>query len=752
MTEPSLAPTIGAAMRLPVLLALAMLVPALAASVASEGPGALLDFPCDQPTAGIPCNLRMTFAPNRGNENYIAISPANPDHIVATSKDYGLTGQPGVQACSVNNVWTGWYSSRDGGKTWANGYARGHPGSGTTPISKYKCSTDAVVAVDNAGTFFLSGLAYNSTGATSAIWVAKSTDGGLTWTDPHIGDESNFDDKNWLAVDPSNSDVFITWTHFTTNSGIWLRRALNGDLTQWGPKTKLSGASSGSAQGSFGAVAPNGTLYVIWNDNILGGTGNLYIVSSTDRGATFTPERAAFSYNGAPWNGDTPYRTPNIPALAIDRSTGPFRGTLYVTYQGQANGDADSFLRYSRDGGATWSGEIRLNDDAVGNDKGQNFATVAVDPSNGWVHAVWYDRRDDPNNRAHHTYYAVSKDGGVTWSKNQRVSTHLSAPDQCRHQDGSVFIGDYLGLAAAGGKARPAFVDTRNGRCDLYTALLYAGPRLLGTADRYARVNESLTVDVRASAFTPLTTGQLELDLPATWAVTDADGGTIVPSGPVQTVRWDLGAVTGDAPRRVTAVPAQASIVDLKARLDWSLSAETTASGREAWNTTVYVSYPELQLNLVLPARATAGSAISANVTVLNLGSGAALEGTLDLALPPGLVALPRGVGFDPESGGLGLAYGSPSGDPAMLGSNVLRWTIPTIAPGTNTLYRVVLLVLPSAPGQPISMPFTASLGASGPDGAPLGATETEVTRYASASVQPTLATPGAVLAYLTEG
>lgn len=728
---------------------LALLLPALAAALPGDALGPLA-FPCDTPTPGLPCNLRMTFAPNNGNENYIAINPTNPNNFVSTSKDYGLTGQPGVHACNVNNVWTGYYTTLDGGQTWTNGYARGHPGSSATPISKYKCSTDATIAVDNAGTFYLSGLAYNSTAGTSAVWVAKSTDGGITFSDPRIGDESNFDDKNWIAVDPDTSDVYITWTQFNTGSGIKFRRALAGDIGTWGPRLQLSGASSGSAQGSFPLVAPDGTVHVFWNDNIQGGSGSMYVAKSTDHGASFSAERAIFTYTAANWNGDAEYRTPTIPHAAVDRSNGPHRGTLYVVYQGLAHGDPDAFIRRSTDGGLTWSAEKRLNDDVIGNDKGQNFPTIAVDPSNGWVHVIWEDRRDDPNNRLFGTYYTVSKDGGLTWSKNQRVSTHLSDPSPCKHQGGFTFIGDYWGIAAAGGKARPSFVDTRNGRCDLYTALLFAGPQLKGNARPHANLSQPESITLTAAPFTPLDSARLEVDVPLDWTLGDLDGGVVVPGAGLNTVRWDFGAIGSDRSVTFTATPTKARIVDLQARLDWSLTSEASASGRERWNATVLVSYPVLYLDLTVPRTIGTASAYNATVRIDNVGYGAATNATLEFIAPNGTIPVPRGGDVTVEPLALGLTYGKPPSDPTALGLLRIVWTLPSVEPQSTETYRLVLLSPAAQQLAPSpNMVHSATLRGTAPDGAALRTAESETTRLTGLTTSSVLASPGVLVEYV---
>lgn len=149
------------------------------------------------------------------------------------------------------------------------------------------------------------------------------------------------------------------------------------------------------------AVAPDGTLYVVWSDN----------------------RRHA---------GEFPF-----PTFVGSRAEG------YPCPPGKAT-DTDVFLSKSTDGGRTWSPPVRVNQDPEGNDRDQWFPWVAVAPD-GRVDVVFYDRRDDPNNKLAHTYLARSRDGGRTWTE-IRVSDFASNFDNAFFGTGR-FIGDYNGLA-----------------------------------------------------------------------------------------------------------------------------------------------------------------------------------------------------------------------------------------------------------------------------------------------------------------
>ena len=133
-------------------------------------------------------------------------------------------------------------------------------------------------------------------------------------------------------------------------------------------------------------------------------------------------------------------RANGFPQIAID----PKSRRLYVTWSDYRNGDLDVFLATSDDGGKHWTAPVRVNNDPVHNGAEQFFQWLAVDPTDGSVNVVFYDRRGDPQNRKQIVALARSTDGGHNFSN----YTWSDEPFEA----GGVFFGDYSGIAAYGGR------------------------------------------------------------------------------------------------------------------------------------------------------------------------------------------------------------------------------------------------------------------------------------------------------------
>ena len=119
----------------------------------------------------------------------------------------------------------------------------------------------------------------NGTDAASSVFVAKSTDGGATWSSkamPGSGDQFN----QWLAVDPSNGSVNVAYydsgTHGATPTRYTLARSTNGGTTY--NATPVANAPTdesccepsvnlGNQYGDYeGLAALNGVVRPVWTD------------------------------------------------------------------------------------------------------------------------------------------------------------------------------------------------------------------------------------------------------------------------------------------------------------------------------------------------------------------------------------------------------------------------------------------------------------------------------------------------------
>ncbi len=187
------------------------------------------------------------------------------------------------------------------------------------------------------------------------------------------------------------------------------------------------------------AIGPDGTIFVAWQD-YRRNQADMYFSKSTDGGKTFSPNVRV--------NDDVGRAGQLYPSLAVDKL-----GTVYLAWHDFRKGDQDIYFSTSVDGGKTFSPNLRINDDS--GTAGQFNPSLAVD-ENGAVHIAWHDLRNEEAD----IYYAMSRDGGVTFSRNVRVNDDREEAFQFHPSLGINGQGD-IGIA---------WDDYRNGHADIYFA------------------------------------------------------------------------------------------------------------------------------------------------------------------------------------------------------------------------------------------------------------------------------------------
>ncbi len=450
-------------------------------------------------------------------EPHIAVNPRDPKNLLVGVIDYNFGG---VSA----------YVSFDGGETWLGPrqvkYSRGDLGSGGDPVVAFDREGNAYfVQISLDIEEFRIGTAVSSE-VVSSIVVSKSSDGGLTWSEPVSMARSGiffrdiqydergrlrgsivftFLDKPWMSVgpdkrDPTRDAIYVTFTEFAVVWDIFYIEELvflgnprletviklvksSTDFSVISPPTAVSPVVVRSygdkgqrrvVQGSQPAVARDGTVYVAWldtlDDDSMRGLGEIRVAKSTDGGRSWSPPVIAASFNEVAFNPrNLAFR--NWGSSFPQITTGP-DGEVYIVFAGRPADkpldEGDIFFVRSLDGGATWSRPKRLNDDETS--RLQFFPAIAVDQQ-GTIHVMWGDMRDDPVETRYHIYYTRSTDKGETWgfvdeASGQRFeNTRVS--DAYSNPNfgfpGGRFIGDYFAIAASADDVYMVWADCRLG-------------------------------------------------------------------------------------------------------------------------------------------------------------------------------------------------------------------------------------------------------------------------------------------------
>ncbi len=284
-----------------------------------------------------------------------------------------------------------------------------------------------------------------------SVVLSRSDDLGDSWDSTVLRDARGFQAErqennrpvNSVAVDTSSGDqdiVYVGWkVSYRDRQGLRIGVSTDGGRTFGEPVDLTAGYFDDAAnrrrlaEGARLADTPpterilyywpdmtvgaDGTLYAVWNARFGPGpqmddTG-VFLSISTDGGRTFTvreisPAPQTYRYPMLQW---TPHGGPD--------------GTLHLVYEAATPVKIDWLFDVyhvrSIDGGKTWSAPTRLSDDPPEDLAGKYHPDLAIAPD-GRVEVAWWDFRHDNGNFATDVYLATSRDNGISWSRNIRVT------------------------------------------------------------------------------------------------------------------------------------------------------------------------------------------------------------------------------------------------------------------------------------------------------------------------------------------
>lgn len=399
------------------------------------------------------------------------------------------------------------FSSDDGGYSWT---------ASTIPRDTSFLG-DVQVGYGNNGLAYFAALGSSPDATHKGLWqyglyVFESSDNGMSWRRVTFL-RSPYYDHEQLLIDETHSKFRGRMYIFTSlnpaqhsQSGrLGILRSSDRGHSWEGPVPVVAGLDFNSNL----AIFADGTLLAPYQETEgdprkLASTSAIKFAikfaTSSDGGLTFSsPHTIAERYFvsrteivARQRRGATDWDADSVPRFAIDTTTGPFRGRIYVIWSDMRYGSSRLFFTISTDRGQTWSRPRILAADNPP-DGSQYQPCIAVSDS-GIIGVSWYDTRINPKeHNKYDEYFTASLDGGSSFLRPVRVSSetsHAAGPGNLAFTPfGSdlsgasldVYLtapvgrfpsgGDYMGLTVDGRNIfHPFWIDARSGTYQVFTA------------------------------------------------------------------------------------------------------------------------------------------------------------------------------------------------------------------------------------------------------------------------------------------
>lgn len=234
------------------------------------------------------------------------------------------------------------------------------------------------------------------------IWLNYSLDGGRSWATSPVKVNNSTANAVSPTITCEDNRVFVAWEDERNgeleNHNIYYNYSTNAGQTWQSEDRMLDDDEDGRTM----SLAPqikvwNEKVFVVWFDSV-NGAYDIFLASSDDLGNSFSePVRVDSDKAGEAYSA--------YPQLVIGET-----GDIFVVWEDSRDELSDIYFAYSRDFGASFSSDIRLDGgDAAG---ASDSFSPQIATQNGEVYVVWHDSRHGENRNI---YMNWSQDGGGTW-------------------------------------------------------------------------------------------------------------------------------------------------------------------------------------------------------------------------------------------------------------------------------------------------------------------------------------------------
>lgn len=391
------------------------------------------------------------------SEVFIVNHPTNPDVIFASCNT--LSFIPFF-------VSEGIYVTSNSGQSWV-----GSDTCSGNPILFH--GGDPGISINLNGRFILTRLGQ---APFTGLYSHFSDDMGQTWSDQLV---ISTDDLERAAittdVNPASeyaNRTYAVWVKFAQPFPLMMAYTDDGGQF-WTSPVAVNNPPLRSAGGDV-AIGPDGDVYACWagvSESSPFKEIQIGFARSENGGMDWTVSENIFQVNGItgilPEKGNI--RVNGLPRIAVDTTSGARKGWIYiVTGQKEmapAGNDPDIILYRSTDQGTSWSPGIRVNQDALNNNKVQYFPAIHVDQY-GAVNVLFYDDRNTSSDSTGVTL-ARSKDGGESWTEYE-VSDHHFKPEPIGGL-GQGYQGDNIDLTSNDSTLWSVWMDNVSGIYQIWT-------------------------------------------------------------------------------------------------------------------------------------------------------------------------------------------------------------------------------------------------------------------------------------------